>query len=62
MLYRLVPHADLIDFLETYFKTVLRGFQGYSNFYYINSDVNIDLKQKFIYKSKNTPEIFLKLF
>ena len=41
---RLVPHADLIDFLETYFKIVLRGFLGYSYFYYINFDVHIDLK------------------
>ena len=39
---------DMIDFLETYFKTVLRGFLGFSYFYYIKFDVHIDLKYNFL--------------
>ena len=37
-----VPDANLIDFLETFFKTVLRELLGHYYFYYINFDVHID--------------------
>ena len=32
---------DIIGFLETFLKTILRGFLGHSYFYFINFDVHI---------------------